>query len=339
MRNFIALVCIFVCHAGQAQDWEDRRIFNDGAETTRLTLISSTDTDLFAPLIETFVSRNPDIAIEYLVTGTAEIDKRFRTSPQAFDIAISSAMDLQLKLTNDGFALALDNISHPAWAHWRQSLFAFTSEPAAIVINRTAFEGLPIPQSRQELIEALRARPEVFRNRVGTYDVRQSGLGYLFATQDARASETFWRLMEVMGALDARLYCCSGEMIDDLADGTIAVAYNVLGSYAVARTENQNVLEIILPSDFPTTMMRTALVSRTSEHPVAAERFVQFLVTSQSGPATRMRSLPPLHNRENSTDRVTIALEPALMTFLDTLKRNKFLSEWENALIQNHGRP
>ncbi|WP_338153270.1 hypothetical protein [Pseudophaeobacter leonis] len=92
---------------------------------------------------------------------------------------------------------------------------AFTSEPAAIVINRAAFAGHVIPKTRQELIEALRARPETFHGRVGTYDVRDSGLGYLLATQDARASETYWRLMEVMGALDVRLYCCSGSMIDD----------------------------------------------------------------------------------------------------------------------------
>jgi iron(III) transport system substrate-binding protein len=335
VRNLVALVLVFLCHAGWAQDWEDRQVFNEAGATTTLRIISSTDTDLFAPLIEAFVSRNTDIAIEYLVTGTADIDRRFRKMPDAFDIAISSAMDLQFKLTNDGYALELESVSHPAWAQWRQSLFAFTSEPAAIVINRAAFEGLPIPETRQELIEALRARPDVFRGRIGTYDVRQSGLGYLFATQDARASETFWRLMEVMGGLDARLYCCSGEMIDDLTNGTIAVAYNVLGSYAEARTESQNLLEIVLPSDFPTTMMRTALVSSASDEPVVAQRFIQFLVTYQSNPTDEARTLPPIHDRENGAERAAIALEPALMTFLDELKRNKFLSEWENALIQN----
>ncbi len=335
MRNLVALVLIFLCHAGWAQDWEDRQVFNEAGATTSLRIISSTDTDLFAPLIEAFISANPDVSIEYLVTGTADIDGRIRKTPEAFDIAISSAMDLQLKLANDGFALALESVSHPAWAEWRQSLFAFTSEPAAIVINRTAFEGVPIPQSRQELIEALRARPEVFRNRVGTYDVRQSGLGYLFATQDARASETFWRLMEVMGSLDVQLYCCSGEMIDDLTDGTIAVAYNVLGSYAEARAEHQNTLEIVLPSDFPTTMMRTAFVSRATREPEAAERFIRYLVSYQSNPSDGTRSLPSLHGRGQGTEHATIALEPALMTFLDTLKRNKFLAEWENALIQN----
>lgn len=334
MRNLIALVLIFFYHAGWAQDWEDRKIFNEDGATT-LRIISSTDTDLFSPMVEAFVAQYPDVAIEYLVTGTADIDRRFRETPEAFDIAISSAMDLQLKLTNDGYALEVENVSHPDWAQWRQSLFAFTSEPAAIVINQTAFEGQPIPQSRQDLIEALRARPDVFRGRVGTYDVRQSGLGYLFATQDARSSETFWRLMEVMGGLEVKLYCCSGDMIDDLTDGTIAVAYNVLGSYAEARDENRASFEIILPSDFPTTMMRTAFVSAASDEPEVAKRFMQYLVTYQPDPNDEARSLPWLSDRENETERTTIALEPALMTFLDTLKRNKFISEWENALIQN----
>lgn len=335
MRNLISLILVFFCHAAGAQDWEDQQIFNEAGATTTLRIISSTDTDLFAPVIEAFVDQNRDMAIAYLVTGTANIDRRFRKTPEAFDIVISSAMDLQFKLTNDGYALRLESVAHPPWAQWRQSLFAFTSEPAAIVINRAAFEGLPIPQSRQELVEALRTRPDVFRGRIGTYDVRQSGLGYLFATQDARASETFWRLMEVMGGLDVQLYCCSGEMIDDLTDGTIAVAYNVLGSYAEARVEGRDSLEIILPSDFPTTMMRTAFVSRASVEREAAERFLQFLVTYQSNPTDPARPLPSLNDRENGTERATIALEPALMTFLDTLKRNKFLSEWENALIHN----
>ncbi|CAN0601115.1 unnamed protein product, partial [Ectocarpus sp. 12 AP-2014] len=196
-------------------------------------------------------------------------------------------------------------------------------------------EGHPIPRSRQELIEALRARPEVFRNRIGTYDVRQSGLGYLFATQDARASETFWRLMEVIGGLNVRLYCCSGEMIDDLTDGTIAVAYNVLGSYAQARVESQDTLEIVLPSDFPTTMMRTVFASRATRKAEAAERFIQYLVAYQSNPIDNNRALPSLHGSAQESERATIALEPALMTFLDTLKRNKFIAEWESALIQN----
>ncbi|MDE4304971.1 ABC transporter substrate-binding protein [Phaeobacter gallaeciensis] len=333
MRYLIVLILTLLVQSAAAQNWEDRRVFNPGARTS-LRIISSTDTAFFASLIDAFVAAEPDVSVEYLVTGTTDLNQRFRDAPQSFDITISSAMDLQLKLTNDGYALQLDDIAHPGWAQWRQSLFGFTSEPAVIVLNRAAFKGQPIPRSRQALIEALRARPEAFRDRVGTYDVRQSGLGYLFATQDSRASETFWRLMEVMGGLDARLYCCSGEMINDLTTGRIVVAYNVLGSYAAARAAHHDHIEIVMPSDFPTTMMRTALVSRRTKNPQTARRFLAHLVAYQSTETEEAPALPPLQGSEKGAIRGTIALEPALMTYLDRLKRTRFLAEWENALIQ-----
>ena len=54
-------------------------------------------------------------------------------------------MDLQLKLANDGFSSAVVSVDHPEWAQWHNSLFAFTSEPAAIVLNRQAFNDLICP--------------------------------------------------------------------------------------------------------------------------------------------------------------------------------------------------
>ncbi|WP_299726756.1 ABC transporter substrate-binding protein [uncultured Tateyamaria sp.] len=334
MRTTLVLIFLLLPVLALAQDWEDRRVFGNPEAETQLRIISSTDTSLFAPVIERYLGDNTDLSVEYLVTGTSDIYTIFRENPEAFDVVISSAMDLQIKIANDGFARPLSNVSHPEWAQWRSSLFAFTSEPAAIVINRAAFAGQAIPGTRQELIEALRARPEMFRGRVGTYDVRQSGLGYLFATQDARASETYWRLMEVMGALDVRLYCCSGDMIDDLSDGTIAVAYNVLGSYATARVDSRETLQIILPSDFPTTMMRTAMVSRAAPHPERADAFVRHLIALQSSADGGVLPLPPIDAQVNDPDGATIVLEPALMTFLDALTRKKFLAEWEDAVIQ-----
>lgn len=334
MRCFITLILWLLPNFAFSQDWEDQKLFNATASEQALRIISSTDITFFAPVIEGFISDNPEVTVEYLVTETANLDSIFREKPGEFDLVISSAMDLQLKLANDGFALRLNNVPHPDRAQWRQSLFAFTSEPAAIVVNRSAFLDQRMPQTRQDLIRALRARPDVFRNKVGTYDIRQSGLGYLFATQDARASETYWRLMEVMGGLEARLYCCSGDMIDDLSDGTIEVAYNVLGSYAAARITEIDGLELILPSDFPTTMMRTALVSKNARQPKLATEFIRYLIDPQISNSKGNWSLPPLNTRHDSVEHSTIDLEPALMTYLDALKRQKFLKEWRNAVIQ-----
>lgn len=332
MRNFIVLIFMLFTKALTAAEWEDEKVFSIGTETKKLRILSSTDTIFFEPIIESFIKNNKDIKIEYFVTGTASLDKIFRKSPEKYDLIISSAMDLQLKLVNDGFAKKINQLTHPSWAKWRQSLFAFTIEPAAIVLNKKAFENREIPTTRQDLIKELRSRPTFFKDRIGTYDVRKSGLGYLFATQDARTSETFWRLMEVMGGLGTKLYCCSGDMIDDLVSGKIVVAYNVLGSYAEARKKQSNEIEIILPADFPTNMMRTAMVSNSTTNLKVSEKFMQHLLNNQTSQKTdQTHALPPLILKPGQQ---TIILEPALMTYLDKLKRQTFIKEWERAIIQ-----
>lgn len=330
MRNTLFVILLLLGTALRAEPWEDRQRFGPAEATATLRILSSTDTALIAPILRAFVQGRDSVAIEYFVAGTAELDTLFRQSPMRFDVVISSAMDLQFKLANDGFAHRVDVQGYPDWAHWRSSLFAFTTEPAAIVINREAFEGLDLPRTRQALIRTLRANAEQFRGRVGTYDVRRSGLGYLFATQDARASETYWRLMEVMGNLDAQLYCCSGEMIEDVAAGKILLAYNVLGSYAVARQDLAHQLEIVIPSDFQTIMMRTALVSAQTERAGVATDFMQHLLRAPGAGV----SLPMLDLESDASAQATIPVGPALLTYLDALKRRGFLAEWINAMIQ-----
>lgn len=334
MRYLVLLITFLAPIAGFAQDWEDRQVFGQ-SEAAPLRILSSTDTSFFAPIIEDFIAASPGIAVEYLVTGTADIDRIFRATPESFDVVISSAMDLQLKLTNDGFAAPVADVDHPDWAQWHSRLFAFTSEPAAIVINRQAMSDLPVPSNRQDLIELMRGNPERFQGRVATYDVRQSGLGYLFATQDARASETYWRLMEVMGRMGAKLYCCSGQMIDDLREGELIIAYNVLGSYAREEAEMSDELLVILPSDFPTTMMRTVMVSAGASNELGAQDFVRHLLMLEASSDAARFPLPPLARSDENAPQRTINLDPALMTYLDQMKREAFIREWEDAILQN----
>lgn len=335
MRYAFLLILLWST-ATLAIEWEDRRLFEGASGSQTLRVISSTDTSVFAPVITDFLELNPGLNIEYLVAGSAGVYDEFRQSPASYDLVISSAMDLQFKLVNDGFAYSVQNIEHPTWAQWRQSLFGFTLESASIVVNKEAFATLPMPRSRQQMIEVLRSNPEFFRGKIGTYDVRQSGLGYLFATQDARASETYWRLMEIMGSLDTQLYCCSGDMIKDLAVGDIVISYNVLGSYARARVDIADKIEVIQPNDFPNTMMRTVLIAKDTDRAVAATTFLRYLASSRwSNEEESMTSLPPLHtDASTNAQPSTISLEPGLMTFLDRMKRQAFIKEWESAVIQ-----
>jgi len=309
------------------------------AERT-LNIISTADTDLFTPLVVAFQSRNPTVSVNYVAVSSAELMKALQIEGAAFDLAVSSAMDLQTKLSNDGLTLphkspAVDLV--PDWAKWRDQVFAFTQEPAAFVVSRGAFDGLDVPRTRQDLISLLRNHPDRFRGRVGTYDIRISGLGYLFATQDARTSETYWRLMETMGNLSPRLYCCSGDMIDDVQSGQLAVAYNVLGSYALARTDLADSIEVIEPRDFTTVMLRSAAIPKSAENPDLGGAFLDHLIRSSWSDAGQDYYPFPAISGDPDPDNATlrpIRLGPGLLVYLDSFKRARFLNEWEDAMTQ-----
>jgi iron(III) transport system substrate-binding protein len=259
-----------------------------------------------------------------------------------FDLALSSAMDLQFTLTNDGLAQSYSSAVTerlPDWARWRDQLFAFTAEPAVIVVNRAAFEGVDPPRTRAELVTLLRDNPDQFAGRLGTYDLRTSGLGYLFATQEARSSDAYWRLTEVMGRLDARLYCCSSQMIDDVASGELALAYNVLGSYAEQRLGRDEGLAILALEDFANVMLRTALIPATAVEVDAAGLMLDALLREGLGEGAEP-VLPPLQAQgapggdAEASPFGPIRLGPALMVYLDRLNRESFLEAWDAAMEQ-----
>lgn len=318
---------------------EDETLFPVPAPQQTLRILSTADTELFAPLITAFQGRYPRIEVAYTTVSSTELMTAIAVERAPFDLAVSSAMDLQTKLANDGHTRPHSSALTgrvPGWAKWREHVFAFTQEPAAIVISPNAFAGLEVPRSRQDLIALLRAHPDRFRGRVGTYDVRESGLGYLFATQDARMSETYWRLTEVMGGLDARLYCCSGSMIDDVASGRIAVAYNVLGSYAAAREDLAGRIEIVEPEDFTTVMLRSAVIPVTAEAPDLGGLFIDHLIstawTLEPTPAYPFPTMV-LDVEGTASALRPIPLGPGLLVFLDRLKRDRFLKAWGNAML------
>lgn len=306
----------------------------------QLDVISTTDIDQFQPIIDAFQQQNPTVAIQYVTASSTDLMRALYDEGAEFDVAISSAMDLHTKLANDGFAREHQSTQTeiaPSFARWRNEVFTFTEEPAAIVYSEKAFQGLEVPSTRQELITLLREHPARFRGKIGTYDVRQSGLGYLFASQDARNSETYWRLTEVMGSLEVKTYCCSSDMIQDVSTGEIALAYNVLGSYATTRVTHGADIKILLPEDYTLLMQRSVLIPKSSLSPELAGNFIDHLLNlawhttdNQVYPFPRISSV----TTDSSYPHLPIRLGPGLLVFLDNLKRQRFIKEWEDSVIQ-----
>lgn len=333
----LSILLFVMAMPAQALELEDQKLY-PGTSDTIIKVISTGDLAVFEPFILQFQAANPTVGIDYYVTSSAELHTAIQAGA-VFDVAISSAMDLQFQLANDGAAQAFSSPvteALPVWARWRNQVFAFTAEPAVAVISRERFAGLSRPKTRQELIALLRQNPEAFENTIGTYDVRTSGLGYLFATQEARNSDTFWRLSELMGNRGTELYCCSNQMIDDVASGRLALAYNVLGSYAAERIARDDRLEILELEDYATVMLRTALIPATATETQGAALFLDALLQEGLRDVPTVWALPPLGAADTPEARAygPIRLGPALLVYLDKLNRDAFLRAWSDAVVQ-----
>lgn len=342
------LVALLAVSAARADDYD----FPASATPSRTLVIgSTTDIGIIRPVIEAWQKANPAVAIRYqeLTTNTlfsAAMAACTGDAPPS-DIVLSSAMDLQVKLVNDGCASTVDRPgldALPDFARWRSQLFGLTYEPAVIVYNRRAIADREAPTDHFALLDLLR-QPERFDGRIGTYDIEASGLGYLFATLDDQRSSTWGRLIEAMGRNHVRLYCCTQEILDRVADGRLTLGYNVLGSYALAEARKKPDLAVAVPSDYTLVLTRAAYVPRQAANRADAEAFLEFTQEPEGRRILNDEAL--LFSPVDGEDQLYKALDagegekrairpiglgPALIVGLDQMKRRLFLKQWRDSL-------
>ncbi|MBC7283318.1 ABC transporter substrate-binding protein [Hoeflea sp.] len=317
-------------------------------QSSELVIASVTDLAFMRPLIAAFQRTNPGVSVSYIEDTSNSLDANVSRAcaDRSFlaDLVISSSIAQQVRLVNGGCAReigspVLSNL--PDWAQWRGELVGLTYEPAVMVYNKAAFSENGPPRSRFDLIDLMR-QSGVLNGRIATYDIEDSGVGYLFAFQDSTEASTWGRLIEGFGRNNVATFCCSSEVIDRVADGRAHIGYNVLGSYALSRAENDPRIGVTLPNDYTLVLARAGYIPREARNALAARAFLELalspqgraildgetrLLTPLSGPDTLAR----LSGDEETAFR-PIPLSPALLVSLDRAKRARFLSQWRNSV-------
>ena len=349
LARLILMTVLLLPAAGRAELFH---FLAAGTRTGLLRIYSSTDIERFNPLIRAFQQANPGIAIDYHLLDTVEIYRRaiddIDRGRDTADLLISSAMDLQIKLVNDGYAAAYRSTqtdSLPRWANWRNEAFGFTFEPAVIIYNRKLAPEMAKVKTRFDLANLLGRHRDRYRGKVMTYDPARSGLGYLYDTQDVIQSEDFWYLVRSMGDSRPIQSSSSGEMIRKVDAGKALIAYNVLGSYALAEMGDRPDLAMIIPADYCLAMQRIAVIARPAKNPAAAGAFIDFLLSKQgqriiAGAASLyslradIRGTATISGLRKAAEGpiIPIRLGPGLLVYLDRLKRQDFLRRWGNAM-------
>ena len=315
-------------------------------EKTEIDIWSTTDTAAFESVIRAFETANPDIEIAYHEITTNALFEHVLYArdrkDNAIDLVISSAMDLQVKLVNEGLAspFSADRAgATPSWAEWRNELYGFTYEPIVLVYNKEAFRGYPLPKTHSDLADLLINNLPTFEGKVGTYDAASSGAGYLFFTQDAIQSDKIFRVIEALSRAKMRTYDYTSAILDAVASGDLILGYNVIGTYALERASKDPNVGIFQFKDYTIVMSRTAFIYKHSRKKREAERFLEFLL-SETGqekmardsalipisPDMRRLKLPA----DSTNAYLPIKMGIGLLTYQDPLKRRYFLDVWNS---------
>ena len=329
---------------------EEVRFRAPAVERTVLSIHAATDLSAMEPLIRDFQSTSPEVTVEFTEYVTTDLFARAQEAcgaKQGFaDLVLSSSVDQLVKLVNDGCALSHRSpatLDLPKWMQWRDEIFGFTFEPAVIVYNRDLVPPEDVRRTHTELIDLLRTKAERYRGKIGTYDIALSGIGYLFASFDAQGTTTYGRLVEAFGRVGLVARCCTSELLSELADGRLAIGYNLLGSYAIGAVRNGAPLRIVVPRDYVLVLSRAALVPVHARNPGGAFRFIDYLLSPRGQQKAREASfffaLNGLSPAEVDGPLVLsssgllrpITIGPGLLAVQDRAKRERFLGEWHRS--------
>ncbi|MFT3820426.1 MAG: ABC transporter substrate-binding protein [Rubrivivax sp.] len=311
----------------------------------RVRVLSTTEVAAVQPLIRAFERVNPAFRVDYRQLGSAELTRAFLADGGgSADVVWSSAMDLQTKLVNDGQALRYESPHArglPPWAVWKHEAYATTIEPIVVAYHRQLLAEAEVPRTREALALRLSAEVPRFRDRVATYDIRSSGLGFLLAASDAAASPRYWDLVRSLGRCRASLEPETMGMLDAVAAGRALLAYNVLGSYAEAYARRHPEVAVAYLQDYTLLASRVAFISRRAPNPEGARAWLDHLLSplgqqmlEEGGGfyGVRTDALPAragslLLQRLGDAAR-PIAIGPGLLAHLDRSSHNALLNRW-----------
>lgn len=311
----------------------------------RLDIYSTTDAREIAPLLRDFRGLHPQIDIRYSELASTELYERFVAEVAAkkasADLLWSGAMDLQIKLVNDGYAqphTSWEKPNLPPWAVWKNEAYGVTAEPVVMAYNKRLMAPAEAPRTHAQLEQLLKTQPN-YSARVAAYDPERSGIGFLHFTQDVEVTRDTWRLIRALGAARVKLFTSTDAMLECVSSGECLIAYNVMGSYAIGRATRDSSVAVVLPEDYVLTTSRIALISAEARHPDAAKLFIDYLLSMRGQRllaamhTTPVRNDVSLHTARASTQRErAIRVGPELLANLDRLKRLRFLQNWRRAL-------
>ena len=318
----------------------------------KVVIYSALDTKAAQPLIKDFNAVYPDIKVEYNDMNSTEMYNRYiaesASGQPGADVMWSSAMDLQVKLIDDGQAMTYaspEASKLPGWAVYKNQGYGTTYEPAVFIYNKRLVTGDEVPQDHAAFAKLLATKTDKFKGKVTTYDIEKSGVGFMFVVQDTKYFQGMKDLEKAFGATSYRVYSSTGNMLEKVSSGEHLLGYNVLGSYALVRSKKDANLGVVLPKDYTLVLSRVLFIGKNAKNPNAAKLWTDYVLSARGqkliGSDVELFAIrndvdaeytAASLNKQLGNNVKPIPVSSEIVAYLDPKKRLEFLNSWKTTL-------
>ena len=226
---------------------------------------------------------------------------------------------------------------------WDDQAYGTTFEPAAIVYNKRLVDAKEVPQTHADFQKLIQL-PK-FKDKVTTYDIEKSGVGFMFMTQDARENPKFLDMLNAFGAAKVRVQSSTGTMLERISSGENLIGYNVVGSYALVRAKTDPSIGVVLPKDYTLVLSRVLFISKSAKNPNAAKLWLDYMLSHRGqtiianesklfairGDVTGETTSADLIKQIGKDNVKPVPVHPMVLQFLGPAKRMAFLKQWKES--------
>lgn len=320
----------------------------------KVVIYSVLSTKAAQPLIKDFSALYPDIKVEYDGDkGSTEQYDRFKAELAAgqdsADVMWSSAMDLQMKLVEDGYATSYaspEKSKLPAWASYKNQAYGTTFEPVVFIYNKQLVTGDEIPQDHASFAKLIATKADKFKGKVTTFDIEKSGVGFMFAAQDTKHIAGMHDLLKAFGAADVRPSGGTGDMLEKVSSGAYLLGYNIMGAYALVRAKKDLPgLGVVIPKDFTLVLSRVQFIGKQAKHPNAAKLWADYVLSKRGqkviGDALELFAIRTDVDAQYTAAKLAqqigpharpIPLSAEIVEYLEPTKHSDFINSWKASI-------
>ncbi|AKJ43591.1 iron ABC transporter substrate-binding protein [Pragia fontium] len=326
-----------------------QKVIDAANKEGKVVVYSTTDTAAAAPLIKGFQALYPDISVEYNDMNSTELYNRYiseqASSSGSGDVVWSSAMDTGLKLASD-YALPYKSPEAgklPSWAVWKDTVYGTTYEPLVFIYNKRLIKAEEIPTSHATLATLIKGQQDRFKNKVTTYDIEKSALGFMLAVEDMKNDLHYFEHLKDTASAGMVVQSSTGTMLERVSSGENLIGYNILEPYAKTRAMKDPSLGIAYPTDYTLVLSRVTFISKQAKNANAAKLWLDYMLSqkgqdilaNQANITSIRDDITGDNDVAGTTQRLGSALKPipvndSLLEYLQQNKRLDFLKKWRS---------